>query len=65
LEADLFRYDATELEDLLEIEIAKTTWSQALLVSVNRFLTELSFVPLPFAIELERRELLRRIGDRR
>jgi len=61
----LFRYDATELEDLLEIEIAKTTWSQALLVSVNRFLTELSFVPLPFAIELERRELLRRIGDRR
>ena len=61
----MFRYDATELEDLLEIEIAKTTWSQALLVSVNRFLTELSFVPLPFAIELERRELLRRIGDRR
>jgi hypothetical protein len=64
-EADLYRYDPIELEDLLEIEIVKTTRSQALLVCVRRFLTELSFVPLPFAIELERRELLRRIGDRR
>ena len=61
----MYRYDPIELEDLLENEIAKTTRSQALLISVRRFLTELSFVPLPFEIELERQELLRRIGDRR